>query len=114
MKKVNELYAIIKQTDYGEITTREECSGYFDIETGEDIYETVWYRPYDPHEEFVKAFSNEDEAKEEYKKLVDEYINSHQWPFNDPHFEYNGSGDIITEFTDGDDSECYILRKYKQ
>ena len=114
IKRVEELWVILRGTTWGDPKFKVTAVPVgFDPDTGEDVYDYDYDTTWDPHEEFVKAFTDEDEAKQEYLKMVHEYEDSHRWPWNNGHFECDGSGDIKTEFTDNDDAEWFILRKYK-
>lgn len=102
-------FQIIKGTTFGEPQVYSEFVGY-DWDTGEEIYEDVYEAAYNPHEDIIGEFNDYNAASEEYERITEEFMNSHHWPWNVPHFE-GINGGWRTEFTDNEDSYWFILKE---
>lgn len=103
---------IIKGTTFGQPQAYSELVGY-DSDTGEEIYEEMYEASFNPHEDIIGEFNDYNIASEEYDRIIEEFMNTHQWPWNEPHFE-GIEGGWRTEFTDNEDSYWFILKEVDQ
>ena len=103
-------YQIIKGTTLGEPHCESELVGY-DWDTGEEIYENVYHRGWDPHEDIISEYSVYEEAVSEYDKQVEDFSNQHHWPWNNYRCEFAGNAICTCTFTNNEDSVWFALKE---
>ena len=101
-------FQIIKGTTYGGLTVTAEFIGHglAGEEIYEDVYDTIW----NPHEDIISEFNDYNTARTEYERIVDDFMDTHSWPWDSPSTEFI-KGTIRTEFTDNEDSYWFILKE---